>query len=67
MKRQNPLPLSLVQSAEDRVAKLRTDFANADPEIRARLLQNVHTKERFQHYDPAPHSFRRRRPAGEFK
>lgn len=37
----------------DRVARLRAAFAAADQETRDRLLSSVHSKERFQHYDPS--------------
>lgn len=37
---------------EERVAWLRQAFAEADQETRQRLLSCVHTRERFQDYDP---------------
>lgn len=46
------LHVDSIQKVEDRVSWLRTAFATADQETRARLLSCVHTKERFQHYDP---------------
>jgi len=41
------------QSVEERVARLRAAYAAADSETRERLLSRVHTRERFQDYDPA--------------
>lgn len=41
-----------LERAEKRVAWLRAAFAAADRDTREWLLSCVHTKERFQHYDP---------------
>lgn len=41
-----------LERVEARVVRLRQAFAAADQETRDRLLSCVHTKERFQDYDP---------------
>ena len=42
-----------LQRVEERVVGLRVAFVAADPETRERLLAGVHSRERFQDYDPA--------------
>ena len=46
------LHIEALRKVEGRVAWLRATYAAADQETRERLLSHVHTRERFQHYDP---------------